>query len=173
MVKSIENSRGTVGAEKLNEKEVADDRIHGILESFHSRLQEEGLKSTRQRDAIVEVFFRLDQHISADELLAVLRTTQPRIGYATVYRTLKLLVDLGFATAKDFGDGQTRYDPIFNQDPDHDHLICVRCRKIIEFNDTKVAQRLAEIAEELGCVMRRRQLEIYAECKDPDCAKKR
>lgn len=149
-----------------------DERIDEVMESFRDRLQEAGLKSTRQRDAIVETFFRLDKHISADELLDEVRKKQSRIGYATVYRTLKLLVEQGFALTKDFGDGQTRYDPLHDQDPQHDHLICVDCRKIIEFNDESIADRLEAIAQERGYSLRRRQLEVYAECEIVDCPNK-
>jgi Fur family ferric uptake transcriptional regulator len=159
-----------VGQHAHNEND--DERIDEVMESFRDRLQEAGLKSTRQRDAIVETFFRLDKHISADELLDEVRKKQSRIGYATVYRTLKLLVEQGFALTKDFGDGQTRYDPIHDQDPQHDHLICVDCRKILEFNDESIASRLEEIATERGYSLRRRQLELYAECQISDCPNK-
>lgn len=146
--------------------------VTAAMESFHKRLQDEGLKSTRQRDIIVETFFRLDKHISAEELLDEVRLEQPKIGYATVYRTLKLLVDQNFALPKNFGDGQTRYDPIHDQDPNHDHLICVDCRKILEFNDTLLAERMRVVAQELGYTMRRKKVELYAECKIKDCPSK-
>lgn len=139
------------------------------MQDFHARLQDAGLKSTRQRDTIVRAFFELDKHISADELLEVVREVQSRIGYATVYRTLKLLVEQGFALPKDFGDGITRYDPIHDQDPHHDHLICVDCRKIIEFNDDETAALLTKIATDLGYELRRKKLEIYAECRIANC----
>jgi len=151
------------------DEEQSEDRIEEVMADFHTRLQEAGLKSTRQRDTIVETFFSLDKHISADELLEEVREVQPRIGYATVYRTLKLLVEQGFALTKDFGDGQTRYDPIHHQDPQHDHLICVDCRKILEFNDAKIAARLEEVARDLGYELRRKKLELYAECKIENC----
>ena len=139
------------------------------MEDFQAHLQDAGLKSTRQRDTIVRTFFELDKHISADELLEEVRLVQPKIGYATVYRTLKLLVEQGFALTKDFGDGITRYDPIHDQDPHHDHLICVDCRKIIEFNDEETAALLSRIADDLGYEMRRKKLEIYAECRIENC----
>lgn len=153
----------------MSEEQSLEDRIEMVMEDFHARLQEAGLKSTRQRDAIVDCFFRLDKHISADELLDEVRESAPRIGYATVYRTLKLLVEQGFALPKDFGDGITRYDPIHDQDPHHDHLICVDCRKIIEFNDDKIASLLSTIADEHGYELRRKKLEIYAECRIENC----
>lgn len=147
-------------------------RVAEAMTAFSQRLQEAGLKSTRQRDLIVERFFELDEHISAEELLDDVRSFQPRIGYATVYRTLKLLVEQGFALPKDFGDGQTRYDPIHNQDPQHDHLICIDCRKIIEFDDEELAERLHAIAEKMHYTVRRKKLELYAECRIPGCPDK-
>ncbi|MFB6262182.1 MAG: Fur family transcriptional regulator [Bradymonadaceae bacterium] len=152
--------------------EASDERIEDVMEAFHKRLQENGLKSTRQRDLIVERFFRLDEHITAEELLEDVREEQPKIGYATVYRTLKLLVEQNFALPKDFGDGQTRYDPIHNQDPQHDHLICVDCRKIIEFTDSQLDERIETLVSEMDYSIRRKELELYAECEIEDCPNK-
>lgn len=141
-----------------------------ILERFHERLVELGLKSTRQRDVIVETFFRLDRHISVEELLEEVRKEFPRIGYATVYRTMKLLEENRFADARQFGDGQTRYDPKVDADEQHDHLICVDCRRVIEFADPVVEARIAQIASEFGAfVLTRRSIELYARCKDTAC----
>ncbi len=151
---------------------VKDERVQEAMETFYKRLQEEGLKSTKQRDLIVERFLCLDEHISADELLEDVREYQPRIGYATVYRTLKLLVEQGFAVPKDFGDGQTRYDPIYDQDPQHDHLICVDCRKIVEFTDKVLNDRIQSIVADMKYQVRRKKIELYAECTDEACPNK-
>lgn len=141
-----------------------------ILTRFHERLGELGLKSTRQRDVIVETFFRLDRHISVEELLEEVRKEVPRIGYATVYRTMKLLVENRFADARRFGDGQTRYDPKLAPDEQHDHLICIDCRRVIEFADPVVVARITQIARELGeFELKRRSIELYARCTRGDC----
>ena len=139
-----------------------------IMEAFHKRLQEAGLKSTRQRDTIAETFFALDKHISVEELLIEARKKLPRIGYATVYRTLKLLVEQGFAHPRRFDDGQTRYDPEFEKEQ-HDHLICVTCRRIIEFEDDTIVSRLREVAAANGLEFRRRSIHVYGECPNIDC----
>ena len=154
------------------ESEQLSERVEEAMQAFHQRLQEEGLKSTRQRDIIAERFFVLDEHITADELLEDVRAHQPRVGYATVYRTLKLLVEQGFAVPKDFGDGQTRYDPVHNQDPQHDHLICVDCRKIMEFNDEELNERIEAIVDDMKFTIRRKKIELYAECDDESCPHK-
>lgn len=146
--------------------------VQAAMKAFHERLQETGLKSTRQRDVIVEKFFALDKHISADELLDEVRREQSTIGYATVYRTLKLLVEQDFAVPKNFGDGTTRFDPIHEQEPDHDHLICVDCRRIIEFSDESLLSQIERAAADLGFSLRRKKIEIYAECHTADCPHK-
>lgn len=139
-----------------------------IMEAFHERLRENGLKSTRQRDLIARKFFELDKHISVDELLAELRKDAPRLGYATVYRTLKLLVEQGFASARQFDDGHTRYDAHFSDDP-HDHIICVDCRRIVEFDNDEITALLMQEADRVGFQFKRRRLELYglcSECRD-------
>lgn len=142
-----------------------------LLDQFHARLSEAGLKSTRQRDSIFLTFFRLNKHISVDELLAEVRTDAPHIGYATVYRTLKLLVEHGFAEPRQFDDGQTRFDPRWLDEEEHDHLICVDCRRVIEFDDATVMARLGQIVGELGpFTLTRRKIELYARCEDVVCA---
>ncbi len=152
-----------------NETPKDETNVEAAMQAFHTRLQEAGLKSTRQRDVIVEKFFTLDKHISADELLDEVRREKPGIGYATVYRTLKLLVEQNFAVPKNFGDGTTRFDPIHGQEPDHDHLICVDCRRIIEFNDESLHVQLEKTATELGFSLRRKKIELYAECTTRNC----
>lgn len=145
--------------------------IGDLLKQFHERLSEAGLKSTRQRDTIFQTFFRLNKHISVDELLTEVRLEAPHIGYATVYRTLKLLVGHGFAEPRQFDDGQTRFDPLQADEEEHDHLICVDCRRVIEFDDATVMARLGQIVEELGTfTLTRRKLELYARCEDKACA---
>lgn len=153
----------------MNTETPNPERVTEAMDKFRQRLQEEGLKSTRQRDVIVEAFFSLDEHISADELLDEVRATQPTIGYATVYRTLKLLVELDLAITKNFGDGTTRYDPIFDQDPQHDHLICVDCRSIVEFANEQISEQLQQVAEQMGYQLTRKKLELYAECRIENC----
>ncbi len=145
------------------------ERIEEVMEKFRTRLRESGLKSTSQREVIVRRFFELDRHISTEEMLLEVKAIQPSIGYATVYRTLKLLKDQGLAVPKNFGDGQTRYDPIFEEDPEHDHLICLTCRKIIEFNDDALSKRGEEISKKMGYELVSKKIELYAECKTENC----
>jgi Fur family ferric uptake transcriptional regulator len=125
-------------------------------------LQDNKLNTTQQRELIVDMFLRSKNHISVDELLARVRKRNRKVGYATVYRTLKLLVESGLAIQRQFGDGQARYEV---EGEHHDHLICTKCGLILEFEDPEIEALQEKIAERLGGfqVMRHRH-ELYGLC---------
>jgi Fur family ferric uptake transcriptional regulator len=133
-----------------------------LKERWRSYINDHRLNTTSQREAIVEQFLRTRDHVSIDELLVKVRKRQPKVGYATVYRTLKLLVDSGLAVERQFGDGQARYEVV---GPHHDHLICVKCGLILEFEDDEIERLQDRIAERLGgfTVLRHRH-ELYGLC---------
>ena len=125
-------------------------------------LTENGLNTTQQRELIVDHFLRCRDHISIDELLVRVRKRNKRVGYATVYRTLKLLVDCGLAHQRQFGDGQARYEVTGEH---HDHLICTRCGLILEFEDDEIERLQDRIAERLGGFkVTRHRHELYGLC---------
>src|SRR5688572_20467660 len=110
-------------------------------------LRTQKLNTTQQREVIVDLFLRTHEHVSIDELLARVRKKNPRVGYATVYRTLRLLVDSGLAMERQFSDGQTRYEVTGAH---HDHLICRKCNLILEFENDDIERIQDQIAEEMG-----------------------
>jgi Fur family ferric uptake transcriptional regulator len=125
-------------------------------------LQTNNMNTTQQRELIVDLFLRCRDHISIDELLTRVRKRNKRVGYATVYRTLRLLVESGLAHQRQFGDGQARYEVAGEH---HDHLICTKCGLILEFEDDEIERLQLKIAERLGgfLVMRHRH-ELYGLC---------
>ncbi|HJU28094.1 MAG TPA: transcriptional repressor [Candidatus Binataceae bacterium] len=134
------------------------------MELFHSRLRERGLKSTSPRDDIARVFFELGRHISAEELYAEVKKINPHVGYATIYRTLKLLKECGLLTERHFDEGQARYEVAGGQH--HDHFICENCGKIIEFEDDAIERMQRDVARKLGVTLHRHKMELYGLCAD-------
>ena len=132
-------------------------------ELLQKYLHEKGLKSTTQRDDIIDVFFKTSTHINLEELLKRVMRRNPKVGYATVYRTMKLLTGCGIAIERQFGDGQTRYEHI-PDDSHHDHCICVKCGKIIEFENQKIEHLQKEIAEKMDFTVVNHKLELYGFC---------
>ncbi|MBW1877833.1 MAG: transcriptional repressor [Deltaproteobacteria bacterium] len=138
------------------------------MQRFRSYLLRNGLKYTRQRQAIAEVFYRGNKHLSLQELLDLAREREASIGYATVYRTMKLLAEGGLAVEHQFADGQARYEPA-EEGEHHDHIICLRCGRIVEFEDPVIESRQNAIASREGFRVSSHKLEIYGECLDTEC----
>lgn len=136
--------------------------LTALRERWAEYAKQKKLNTTAQREVIVEQFLRTQDHISIDELLARVRKRHPRVGYATVYRTLKLLVDGGLAVERQFGDGQARFEVVGEH---HDHLICTSCGLILEFEDQEIEALQEKIAARLGgfSVLRHRH-ELYGLC---------
>lgn len=142
------------------------------LDRFHAFLTEEGLKVTRQRQAIAEAFYASGKHLSLQELLALARVAEPSIGYATVYRTMKLLADGGLATEHQFADGHARFEPA-EEGEHHDHIICVNCGRIVEFESEAIEQLQDAIVASHNMRVKSHRHEIYAECTDTRGCEKR
>jgi Fur family transcriptional regulator, ferric uptake regulator len=129
-----------------------------------------GLKSTSQRDVILNIFVRAGRHVSAEELYARVKKEQPGIGYATVYRTLKLFAHAGIAEERRFADGYTRYE-FRAAEGHHDHLICTRCGGIVEFENERIEELQQDVAKKNGFQVQNHKLEIYGLCSA--CQKKK
>lgn len=127
-------------------------------------LEERNLKHTKQREAILEVFLEVEGHITGEELYQRVRDRHPNIGYTTVYRTMKILCDAGLAIERHFDDGVTRYEV---EHEHHDHLVCVRCGKIVEFECSMIESAQEEIVERYGFRLLRHRHELYGHC--PAC----
>jgi Fur family ferric uptake transcriptional regulator len=131
-----------------------------------------GLRSTAQRRLIIDTFFEGAPHMTIEDLLAEVRTRDKGIGYATVYRTLKLLAECGVASERRFGDGLSRYELADEATTHHDHLICVSCGKIIEFEEPRIEELQDAIAERYGFEITSHKHEMYGTCSDCRAARK-
>ncbi|MBX2801398.1 MAG: transcriptional repressor [Myxococcales bacterium] len=138
------------------------------LDRFRDFLNTQGLRFTKQRQAIAEVFFGTEGHLSLPELLDLARRRHSSVGYATVYRTMKILAESGLATEHKFAEGSVRYEPAFEGEH-HDHLICVTCGRIVEYEDHEIERLQEELARKHGFRVVSHRHEIYAECMTPNC----
>jgi Fur family ferric uptake transcriptional regulator len=136
-------------------------------EVFLAHIQKKGLKRTSQRELILDVFLRTEQHLSSEDLYQLVKKQDPTVGQTTVYRTLKLLSEAGLAREVRFGDGRTHYEHNYKHQH-HDHMICSECGKIIEFysaelealQDQMAAKHKFEVTQHLL-----RIIGICAECR--------
>jgi Fur family transcriptional regulator, ferric uptake regulator len=141
------------------------DKAEGaaLLERFRRHLRDHRQPITRQRDLIARVVLLSEDHLSVDAIRRQLKETGERVGTATVYRTLDLLVQSGLVRAHEFGEGFKRYEPTPGQD-DHEHLICERCGRVVEFANERLERMLPVLADEHGFQHRRHRVEVYGVC---------
>jgi Fur family ferric uptake transcriptional regulator len=142
------------------------DKTEGaaLLERFRRYLREHHQPITRQRDLVARVVFLSQDHLSVEGIRRELRQQGARVGLATVYRTLDLLVESGLVRAHEFGEGFKRYEPMASQ-AHHEHLICERCGRVLEFAHERLERMLPVLADEHGFQHRRHRVEIYGVCR--------
>ena len=136
------------------------------LEALRAYVAQHGLKFTRQRELIAETFFAAGEHLTVEDLLDKVRESDPQVSLATVYRTMKLLTECGLADAHRFGDRHVRYEPADTDEEHHDHIICDRCGKIVEFYNPRLEQLQDDIAGAHGFRLVRHRMELYGICSD-------
>jgi Fur family ferric uptake transcriptional regulator len=131
------------------------------LKALATYLEQNHLKQTRQRELILKTFLDSKRHVTSEELYQSVRADHPNVGYTTVYRTMKLLVEAGLATERNFDDGITRYEI---EQEHHDHLVCIKCGKIQEFESEMIEDTQNRIAKEHGFQIMRHRHELYGHC---------
>ncbi len=136
-----------------------------ILERFNEFVKRRALRRTTQRDSIVRLIFSKDEHFTAEELFDRIHRTDSRASRATVYRTISLLVEAGLLREIDLGSEEKTYDPNFLDKPSHNHLVCVDCGKVVEFEDAHIDLLNDCITRRLGYRPIRQSIHIEAGCE--------
>lgn len=135
---------------------------------FREYLRDHGLKYTPERRLVLRGVMSNEHHFEAEQLLVDLRTGDERVAKATIYRTLPLLVDCGLIKQVQFGDKGTRYEHTYGHEP-HDHMVCQRCGRIIEFDNSEVARLTTAVADGHRFHAITHRFQIVGYCSD--CAK--
>lgn len=134
-----------------------------LLARIDREIQDAGGKRSRSRSAVMEQFFRIRDHVTVDELAAAVRGKSPGLGAVTVYRTLKLLVRMGYAKEVDFGQGAKRYEN--NLVSHHDHMVCRECGSVTEFEDPDIEKFQEQVSRRHGFRTTAHRLEIFGFCR--------
>ena len=131
--------------------------------SFVESLRPAGSKRSSKRDTIVNVFLRQEGHLTADNLVDLIKREDERISRATIYRTLQWMVDAGIARKVDFGEGRFRFEHSYRH-PRHFHLICKTCNRSFEFLSSDIESLIEEVAAARGFSARQSVLQIHGTC---------
>jgi Fur family ferric uptake transcriptional regulator len=140
------------------------DEAAAHVERFRRHLRDRRLPVTRQRIAVADELFRADDHPSALDLLRRLQARGEAVGTATLYRTLDVLLESGLARAHEFGAGFKRYEAA--PAAPHEHLICGRCGKVVEFANDRLERMLRMTADEHRFHYQRHRVEVHGTCAE-------
>jgi Fur family ferric uptake transcriptional regulator len=149
-------------------KKAAAPDLDSLLETYRAYLAQHSLKFTSQRKVIISEFVRAGGHLSAEELFRIVKKKAAGVGLASVYRTISSLVEAGLAVERRFLDRTSVYE-LHEPGHHHDHLICMRCRKIFEFENEAIEEQQNRVAESLGFTLKDHKLELYGWCQRTNC----
>lgn len=131
---------------------------------FSDFIKKKGLRHTTQRQRILETFLKGERHITAEGLYKSVQKTYPNIGFATVYRNLKLMSESGIAEEIKIGNQKSKYEYV-DVEKHHDHLICTKCGRFYEVFDERIESLQVKLAERNNFLPVRHRLEIYGLCR--------
>ena len=140
------------------------------MEKLKRYVHTRNLRWTSQRQVIADTLFEAGQHLTTEELFRKVQATDPAVGYATVARTLHLLVKAGFCEQIDISDGSMRYEVVSDGDH-HDHLICTQCGVFVEVFSPQLEKIQSELVREHGFVEQSHKLQIFGVCRT--CSQKK
>ncbi len=142
--------------------------VEAFLKTYKAYLLKHELKFTNQRKVIISEFLRAGGHLSAEDLFRIVKKKEPSVGLASVYRTINSLVEAELAVERRFLDRTSVYE-LHEPGRHHDHLICLRCRKIFEFENDAIEDQQKKVAESLGFTLKDHKLELYGWCQRVNC----
>ena len=144
-------------------------QLNQVSRPLEHGLRQDGRRLTKQRRKILELFESIGSgmHLSAEDVHHKLLGANKRVSLATVYRTLRLLVQMGFLHELELSEGGHRFELSSEENPDHHHLVCIKCGRTEEFENEYVLEAGKSAADEIGFQLIESTLNVRAIC--PAC----
>ncbi len=152
----------------MQTQEIKQDQLQEVKDIFSEFLKQRGFRKTPERFNILEEIYKMNEHFDAEDLYIHMKNQQYRVSRATVYNTLEILLECDLVKRHQFGKNLARYEKSYNY-KQHDHLICTKCDKVLEFCDPRIQQIKDMIGEYFDFTITSHSLNLYGECNGHDC----
>ncbi|OFY63149.1 MAG: transcriptional repressor [Bacteroidetes bacterium RIFCSPLOWO2_02_FULL_36_8] len=139
-----------------------------VRKIFSDYLEKKSLRKTQERFNILKIIYEREDHFDAEDLYIWIKNNNYNISRATVYNTLELLNDCELVTKHQFGGNLSKYEKCYGY-RQHDHVICIECRNVVEFCDPRIYQIQKKVEELLNFTIHHHSLNLYGLC--PNCKK--
>jgi Fur family transcriptional regulator, ferric uptake regulator len=141
---------------------VFNNKEFDLLDDY---LRSVGQFLTHPRKIILESFLKVEGHISVKDLCKEVKKEDSQISPATVYRTMKLLVESGIASENEFADDRKLFEKIYGKEH-HDHMFCTHCKKVSEFHNKSIERLQEEVAQEHSFEIKNHRMTLFGLCKE-------
>jgi Fur family ferric uptake transcriptional regulator len=137
---------------------------------FEKLFKKENLDNFEDRFKVLDAFLKTEKHLTSGELTQILNDNGHNLDHEFVRDTLKLMCNFGFALKNRFDNGVVRYEHL-HLGQHHDHMICIKCKKIVEFEEDAIESLQVNIASKHGFHLLQHKMELYGICSE--CLKER